>query len=103
MEAYIETLCLLAQPKEEQQQFKNKNQPELTENRTVWKSDNQGHKEETFIQTSRRGGHGQPGGEDSRPGGGWRTQRGGRLWSQVGKAAAGLVTDHATHSSSVGK
>ena len=35
--------------------MKNKNQPELTENRTVWKSDNQGDKEETFIQTSRRG------------------------------------------------
>ena len=29
------TLCLLAQPKEGQQQFKNKKQPELTENRTV--------------------------------------------------------------------
>ena len=27
----------------------------MTENRTVWKSDNQGVKEETFIQTSRRG------------------------------------------------
>ena len=33
----------------------------MTENRTVWKSDNQGDKEETFIQTSRRGGDGQPG------------------------------------------
>ena len=30
----------LAQPKEGQQQFKNKKQPELTENRTVWKSAN---------------------------------------------------------------
>ena len=29
--------------------FKNKKQPELPENRTVWKSDNQGVKEETFI------------------------------------------------------
>ena len=46
---------LLAQPKEGQQQFKNKKQPELTENRTVWKSDNQGDKEDTFIQTGRRG------------------------------------------------
>ena len=56
MEAYVDTLCLLAQPKEgQQQQFKNKKQPELTENQTVWKSDNQGHKEETFIQTGRRG------------------------------------------------
>ena len=66
-------LRLLAQPKEGQQQFKNKKQPELTENRTAWKSDNQGDKEETFIQTSRRGGDQQPGGEDSRQHGGWRT------------------------------
>ena len=77
----------LAQPKEGQQQFKNKKQPELTENRTVWKSANR-DKEETFIQSSRRGGDGQPGGEDSWQDGGWRTQRGSRLWSGVGKAAA---------------
>ena len=54
-------LYLLTQPKEGQQQFKNKKQPELTENRTVWKSDYQGDKEETFIQTGRRGGDRQPG------------------------------------------
>ena len=55
-------MCLLAQIVEEgQQQFKNKKQPELTENQTVWKSDNQGVKEETFIQTGRRGRDGQPG------------------------------------------
>ena len=54
-EAQIDTLCLLAQQKETQQQFKNKKQTELTENRTVWKSDNQGDKEETFIQSGRRG------------------------------------------------
>ena len=59
--------------------YKQKKQPELTENRTVWKSDNQGDKEETFIQTSRMGGDGQLGGEDPRQGGIWRTQRGGRL------------------------
>ena len=35
--------------------FKNKKQPELPENQTVWKSNNQGVKEETFIQTDRRG------------------------------------------------
>ena len=63
------TLCLLAQPNEGQQQFKNKKQPELTENQTVWKSDNQGDKEETFIQTGRRDGDGQQGGEDSQQGG----------------------------------
>ena len=32
MEAQVDTLRLLAQPKEGQQQFKNKKQPELTEN-----------------------------------------------------------------------
>ena len=61
MEAQVDTLCLRAQPKERQQQFKNKKQPELKENRTVWKSDNQGDKDDTFIQTGRRGGDGQPG------------------------------------------
>ena len=63
MEAYIDTLSLLTQPKEGQQQFKNKKQPELTENRTVWKSDHQGDKEETLTQTGRRGRDGQLGGE----------------------------------------
>ena len=77
-----------------QQQFKNKKQPELTENRTVWKSDKQGDKEETFIQTRRRGGDRQwgrdrqPGRENSWQGEGWWTQRGGGLWSRLGKAAA---------------
>ena len=68
MEAYVDRLCLLSQPKEGQQ-FKNKKQPELTENRTVWKSDNQGDKEDTFNQTSRRGGDRQPGhrGLEARP------------------------------------
>ena len=58
MEAQVDTLCLLTQPKEGQQ-FKNKKQPELTENRTEWKSDNQGDREKTLIQTGRRGGDGQ--------------------------------------------
>ena len=70
MESYVDTLCLLAQPKEGQQQFKNKKQPELTENRTVWKSNNQVDKEETLIQTGRRGGDWQLGREDSPQGGG---------------------------------
>ena len=39
--------------------FKNKQQPELPENWTVWKFNNQGIKEETFIQTRRRGRDGQ--------------------------------------------
>ena len=42
-------------------QFKNKKQPELAENWTIWKSGNKGVKEVTFIQTSRRGREGQPG------------------------------------------
>ena len=54
-------LCFLAQPKEGPQQVKNKKQLELPENRTVWKSDNQGVKEETFIQTGGRGEDGLPG------------------------------------------
>ena len=45
----------------------------MRENRTVWKSDNQGAKEEPFIHTGRRGGDGQQGGENSRQGGRWRT------------------------------
>ena len=69
--------------------LKTKKQPQLPENRTVWKCDNQGVKQETFIKTGRRGRDGQPGGEDSQQCGGWRTQRGGGLWSSVGKAAAG--------------
>ena len=72
--------------KKDNNKFRNKKQLELTENRTVWKSDNQGVKEETFIQTNRRGGDGQPGGEDSWQGGGWQTRRGGSLqtgWSHI--------------------
>ena len=68
MAVEVDTLCLLAQPREGQ--FKNKKQPELTENRTVWKSYNQADKEETFIQTGRRGRDRHQGGEDSRGCGG---------------------------------
>ena len=59
----------LCTTKKGQQQFKNKKQPELPEDKTVWKSDNQGGKEDTLTQTGRRGGDGQLGGEDSRQGG----------------------------------
>ena len=94
MEAWVDTLRLLAQPKEGQQQFKNKKQPELAENRTVWKSDNQGDKEETFIQTSRRGR------EDLRQGCGWWSG-----WSLIcvqinWEERLGSETDHATQGSS---
>ena len=37
------------------------------------KSDNHGDKEETFIQTGKRGRDRQPEGEDSQQGGGWQT------------------------------
>ena len=53
--------------KKDNNKFKNKKQPELPANQTVWKSNNQGVKEETFIQTSRKGRGG------SRQGAGWRT------------------------------
>ena len=74
MEAQVDTLCLLVQPKEGQQQLKKKTKTEVTENRTVWKSDNQGDKEETFTQTCRRGGDWQPGEEDSQQGSCWWIQ-----------------------------
>ena len=45
----------------------------MTENPTVWKSNNQGDKEETFMHTGRRGGDGQMGGEDLQQGVGWWT------------------------------
>ena len=41
--------------------FKNKKVPEVPETITVWKSNNQGVKEKTFIQTGRWGGDRQPG------------------------------------------
>ena len=47
--------------KKDNNNLKTKKQLELTENRTVWKSNNQGDKEETFIQTGRRGRDGQLG------------------------------------------
>ena len=47
--------------KKDKNKFKNKKQPELPGNWTAWKSDNQGVKEETFIQTGRRVRDGHPG------------------------------------------
>ena len=88
---YESTLCLLIQPKEGQKQFKNKNQPELTENRTAWKSDNQGVKEETFTQTSRRGGDRQRG---------WRGLAAPERWQIVertGQAVRQLADPSAPH------
>ena len=58
--------------------------PELTENQTVWKPNNQGDKKETFIQIDRRGGDGQPGWK------GHAVRR--RLEDWVGEVAAGSPT-----------
>ena len=62
-------------------QFQNKYQSEVPENRTVQKSNSQGVKEETFIQTGRRS-------RDEQPGQRGCTHRL-RLADWVGKAAAG--------------
>ena len=59
----------------------------MPKNQTVRKSDNQEVKEETFIQTSRKGGHGQLGREDSWKRGIWRTRT-------VKVAAGGAVVPH---------
>ena len=64
--------------KKDNNKFKNKKQPELPEYQTVWKSDNQVVKEETFNQMGRRGGDGQPGGEDPWQGSSQRTR-----WSHI--------------------
>ena len=57
MEAKVNTSCLLVQLWQKLQlDSQNKFHPELSENRTVWKSNNQGFKEATFIQMDRRGG-----------------------------------------------
>ena len=90
--------------------LKTKKQRELTENQTVWKSDNQGVKE-TFIQTDRRGGDGQLGREDSQQGSGWWTGR--DVGLQTGQShihvqinqeeQLGSETRHTTQSFSVGK
>ena len=61
MEAYVNMLRLFAQPKEGNNQFKIKKQPKLPENQTVWKSNNQGFKEETFNQMGRKDRDRQPG------------------------------------------
>ena len=48
MESWVHMLHLLKQPEERHKQFKNKNQPEIPENWTEWKPDNQGVKEATI-------------------------------------------------------
>lgn len=42
-------------------QYKYRKQPEVPEHQNIWKSNNQGLQEDTFIQTGRVGGDGKPG------------------------------------------
>ena len=51
--------CFFTQPKKEQQQIQ-KQKATRNARKSVWKSNNQGVNEETFIQTGRRGRDGQP-------------------------------------------
>ena len=83
--------------------LKTKKPPELAENQTVWKSDNQGVKEETFIQTGRRGGDGQRGGEELWQGGGWWNRQS-QIFMQINqKAQLGSETDSTIQGPNVGK
>ena len=67
-------------------------------------------KKKTFIQTSRRGGDGQPDGEDSLKGNSWRTWHGGgwqggqsHIQVQINQEEwQGIKADHTTQGSSVG-
>ena len=68
-----QTHCASLHNRKNDNKFKNKKQAELTANWTIWKSDNQGVKEETFIQTGRRGGDWWLGREDLWQGSGWWT------------------------------
>ena len=66
-------------------------------------SDNQGVKEETFIQTSRWAGDRQLGGEDSWQGGGWWTGQS-YICVQINwEKQLGSETDHTTQGSSTVK
>ena len=70
----------------------------------MWKSNNQGVKEDTFIQTARRDGDGQLGGEDSckmAAGGLSEAADCGVGWAR--QQLADPATDQATQGSSLGK
>ena len=99
MDAYVDTLCFasLYNQKKDTNQFKDKKQPELPENQTAWKSDNQGVKEETFIQTGRRGRVRKLWGEEVWQGSDWQTGRISR------EEQLGSKTNRTTQGSSTGK
>ena len=84
----------------------------MTETQTVWMSNNQGVKEETFSQTSRRGRDRKPGWRGHLSRHSWRTRR--ARWKLTQQAVPhslvdkqggklGSQTDHATQGSSSGK
>ena len=74
----------------------------MPENGTVWKSDNQGEKEDTFIQTSRKGEDGQRGkrGLTARQ---WLEDRAVPHLRMDKPGGTTGETDHATQGSSAGK
>ena len=79
--------------------LKKDNNPELPENQTIWKSDNQEVKEETFNQPGRKGRGGQRGSE----GRGWKTRRFHiHMWINW-EEQLGSKTEHTTQGSNPGK
>ena len=93
--------------------LKTKNNQNWQKIELVWKSNNQGVKEEPFIQTGRRGGDGQPGWrghearlqleDQGRWGGGWSSR-----WSHIcvwinREEQLGIEADHTTEGSRVGE
>ena len=73
-------LHLLVLPQRELQ-LNLKKHPELSENLTIWKSDNQGFKEATFVQMGRRGREAEMDGEVRRCSVAWRDSGSGRMGS----------------------
>ena len=73
------------------------------ENLTVWKFENQRVKEETFIQTGRRGGDGHLGGEYSLVARWWLEDWQSHICVQINREEQlGSETDHITQGSSAG-
>ena len=99
----------LQNQKKNNNKFKTK-KLEVSENQTVWKSNNQGIKEETFIQTDRRDKDGQ---QELRGYIAWQQTRwtrwqlvdweGPHLWQISWEAQVGSETDYTTQGSSAGK
>ena len=69
MEAWVDMLCLLTQPKEGQQQTAKRKVTKTVRKSNCMESNNKGVKEDILIQIGRRGGDGHPGrrGHAARP------------------------------------